>query len=244
MRMPLVRLAVVAGLSLMAAGCVDSPSLPDAPATPIRVEGPGYDELQGCVSDPDGVCAIGGVVVNPGAPPPDCNVWYSPSCGECMTGGVISGPNDMQVSSVCTGGGGTGPAPGGTDPYAPGGGAGPGAGTTPQLTTYQQGPLLWGACVLAVLGSVYTIDQVAGAFEGWWNAQQQYESARRMLNAIQANSANMEPATVQLWEFQVQYYENRRDDAVAAVREKTGGTGWALLGAGAACGAAAFMPTP
>lgn len=126
MRMLRLRFAVYVSLLLIGAACADSPTLPDTPAPVIAAGSPGYDEVQGCVSDPDGVCQIGGIVVNPGAPPPDCNVWYSPSCGECMTGGVI-GPGDMQVSSVCSGGGGTTPTPGdGGDPYAPGGGGGGG----------------------------------------------------------------------------------------------------------------------
>lgn len=243
MRMLVFRFSVAVVLLLGGAACADSPVLSDTPSPSVGEGAPRYDELQGCVTDPNGVCVIGGVVVNPGAPPPDCNVWYSPSCGECMTGGATIAPDEMRVSSVCSGGGGTGTAPGGGgDPYVPGGGTGSGSGTGG--TTYQEGPLLWGACVLAVLGSAWTVDQVAGAFQGWWNAQQDYESARRMLDAVQANSANIDPATIQLWEFQVQYYKNRRDDAVAVIEEKTGSTGWALLGAGAACGAAAFLPTP
>jgi hypothetical protein len=119
------RFAVVIGLLLTGTACADSPTLSNSPAEITAAASPGYDEVQGCVTDPDGVCQIGGIVVDPGAPPPDCNVWYSPSCGECMTGSVID-PDDMRVSSACPGGGGgIGPGPGGgADPYAPGGGGG------------------------------------------------------------------------------------------------------------------------
>lgn len=127
MRMRRLPVTAAVGLLLISAACADSPTLSDTPTQRqmIAPGAPGYDELQGCVTDPNGVCPIGGIVVNPGAPPPDCNVWYSPSCGECMTGGVIAGPDG--ISSVCLGGGGTDPAPGGGgDPYAPGGGGGGG----------------------------------------------------------------------------------------------------------------------
>jgi hypothetical protein len=131
MRMLHLRLAVASGLLLTGAACADSLLLPDASARAEMIPGgrPGYDELQGCVTDPDGVCLLPGIVVNPGAPPPDCNVWYSPSCGECMTGGSIASPDDLGISSACPGGGGTGPSPGsGGDPYGPGTG---GSGGTP-----------------------------------------------------------------------------------------------------------------
>lgn len=114
----------------------------------------------------------------------------------------------------------------------------------PTPTPYEQGPLAWGTCVLAVLGTAYTIDQVAGAFESWWQAQQEYDSARRMLDAIQENPGAYTAEMMSLWEFRVEYAEDRRDAAIDSIREKTGGTYWALAGAGAACTLAAFLPTP
>ena len=104
--------------------------------------------------------------------------------------------------------------------------------------------MAWGLCVLGVLNSVYSIDQVAGAFEGWWETQKDYESAVRMLNAINSNSESVTPEMISLWEFRVETYRIRRDAAIEAVREKVGGSYWSLVGAAGVCGIAAFLPTP
>jgi hypothetical protein len=171
-------------------------------------------------------------------------------CGQeedCMTSmDVAPALGDFSTLSGCgTGGGGTsGPGDGGGTGVV--GGTTPGTATPPPPSTsaYREGPLTWGICVLTILGSAYSIDQVAGAFQGWWTAQMEYESAKRMLDAIQANSQNIDPATMQLWEFQVEYHRKRRDDAMAVVSEKTGASYWALATAALGCGAALFLPTP
>lgn len=154
--------------------------------------------------------------------------------GDCMTSTEFTLRVDdfASVSGCGTGTGGGGGTPPGTQP------------PPPSSSAYQEGPLTWGICVLAVLGSAYSIDQVAGAFQGWWTAQTEYESAKRMLDALQANSQNIDPATMQLWEFQVEYYRDRRDEAMAGVSEKTGASYWALGTAALSCGAALFLPTP
>jgi hypothetical protein len=223
---------------LFTAACNEGPTAPSV--TPDLSPGAVYDgmSVQGCTSE--GHCVLPPISSDP-SEPPDCDMWYKPDCGACATSTVI-GPDDVQTPSSCPGGGGTGPAPGG-DPYT-GGGA---PGTTPPppgVNAYQEGPLAWGACILAILGTGYTIDQVASAFEGWWHAQQAYESAKRMYDAIVANPESTSPEAIQLWEFQMEYYKNRRDDAFGVVKERTGATGWALVGAAAACGVAAFLPTP
>lgn len=178
---------------------------------------------------------------------PQCDPWTdlnwceeSGGRGDCMNS---SAPGlEMSISSCPIEGGGgggwggTGTGDGtietGTDPGT--GFAGPAA----------EGPLLWGACVLAVLGSAYSIDQVAGAFESWWAAQREYQSARRMLDAIQANPGSATPEMISLWEFRVEYARNRRDDAMEEVGNLVNASYWTMAGAAAACGAAAFMPTP
>lgn len=171
MRMLRFRFAACAILLLAGTACADSPTLSEAPADVIAAGSPGYDEVQGCVSDPDGVCHLPGIVVDPGAPPPDCNVWYSPSCGDCMTGGVI-GPHDMQVSSACPGGGGTGPAPGGGgDPYAPGGGGGGGTPPPPPPcpdyeTTCESVPAPSDTC--ATGERIVDDPDVFGSFDALW----------------------------------------------------------------------------
>jgi hypothetical protein len=135
-----------------------------------------------------------------------------------------------------------------------GGGQWPWDGTEPTTPTptptpapedaFKTGPLAWTACILTVLNSGYSVYQVAGAFETWWGAQKEFESAERTYNSILANPDGVSLEVQQVWEFRVEYHRNRRDDAVGAVREKVGGSYWGLLFAGAACGAAAFLPTP
>jgi hypothetical protein len=65
-----------------------------------------------------------------------------------------------------------------------------------------------------------------------------------MYSAVLANSEQVSAETLQLWEFRVQYQRDRREDALGAVREKVGGSNFALAIAAASCGVAAFLPTP
>ena len=104
--------------------------------------------------------------------------------------------------------------------------------------------MAWGACVLAVLGTVYTIDQVADAFEAWWVAQREYDSVKRMYDAVVANPDAVSPETIDLWTLRVTYARDRRDAAMGSICEKTGASYWALGAAAVGCGVAAFLPTP
>jgi hypothetical protein len=156
--------------------------------------------------------------------------------GQCMSGAGY----EMSISSCPIGSG-----PGGGGGGSVGGGGSTDGSTGGSFTgPAAQGPLAWAACVLGVLNSAYSIDQVAGAFQSWYDAQRDYESARRMLDAIYANPAGTTQETISLWEFRVEYKRDQRDAAIDAVHQSVGGSYWALLGAGAACGIAAFLPTP
>jgi hypothetical protein len=114
----------------------------------------------------------------------------------------------------------------------------------PPPSGFNDGPLAWATCVLAVLVTTYSVDQVADAFTTRWDAQRAYESARRTLDAIYANPQAVSPETVGLWEFRVEYHRYRRDAAMSSVSDATNTSYWALAGAAVACGAAAFLPTP
>jgi len=152
---------------------------------------------------------------------------------QCMSS--FGSGSEMSISSCPIGGGG-----------GPIGGGRTGTGNSESSFTglAAEGPLAWAACVLAVLNSAYNIEQLAGAFEGWWDAQRDYESARRTLDAILENPNAVTPETLSLWEFRVEQHQDRRDAAIDAVHQMVGGSYWSLLGAGAACGMAAFLPTP
>jgi hypothetical protein len=103
---------------VMAAACGDAPTQPDRPDVAMG-EGPAYNATpQGCVSG--GLCTLEPIVVDGGdGSNSDCDMWWTPSCGTCMTGS-ISGPDDMQGLAGCTDGGssgaGEGPGGGGTAP--------------------------------------------------------------------------------------------------------------------------------
>jgi hypothetical protein len=226
---------------VLTAACADAPTAPDAASVAGAV--PGRD----VTLDP---------VIVIGEPDPGCDPYLTlGGCddggGECMMSDPgVTGPEETGLMG-CSGSGGTGS---GSDGAGGTGGSGgstgspgtlcPDYGCEEETTAYEQGPLAWGACVLAVLGSVYTIDQVAGAFEDWWVAQREYDSVKRMYDAVVANPESVSPETIQLWEFRLTYARDRKDAAISAVSEKTGGSYWALAGAGVACGIAAVLPTP
>lgn len=118
MRKLLLRLATLAGVLLLGAGCADSPTQPDYKDAPELAPGdaPALDQqVQGCVTD--GLCILDPIIVDPG----ECDPWMSLDwcSGDCMTS--VFEPLDQSVQSCPgdgggggSGGGGTAPAP--TDP--------------------------------------------------------------------------------------------------------------------------------
>lgn len=171
---------------------------------------------------------------------PHCDPWTDLNWCEDSGGGGGGGicmssfgsGFEMSISSCPIGGGGGGGSTGG------------GTGGSTMTGPAAEGPLAWGACVLAVLGSVYAIDQVSAQFESWYDAQKELESAVRMLDAIQANPESVSPETMSLWEFRVEVARARRDDAIGEVRNVVNSSYWALGTAAVSCGFAAFLPTP
>jgi hypothetical protein len=240
MRRTIRRLAAVL-LPLILLGCGDlttSPVVADLPGP----AGPMYSSDCYLRSD--------GVFVCPEQEPvwDSCGEYYM-DCGggDCMTSDAGTGGIDGTTAQGCTGGGGGSGGDDGDGYGGPGGGEhdGDDGGSDPvEPNAYKEGPLLWGACMLAVLGSAYSVDQVADAFVAWWDAQQDYESAKRMYDAVVANYESVSPETIQLWEFRVTYAADQRDAAINAVSEKTNASYWALGAAAVGCGAAAFLPTP
>ena len=133
-----------------------------------------------------------------------------------------------------------------SDPDTWGGGGGgdpaPPEDDTDPAKSYQQGPLLWTVCVLAMLNSTYTVAQVGDKFASWYAAYQEAEGLLRLYQTIVEN--NPDPAIRQLYEYQYKQARQRQEDARGAVSEATGASAWALLGAGLACGASVLAPTP
>lgn len=133
-----------------------------------------------------------------------------------------------------------------SDPNPWGGGGSGGNPPPPENTdpakSYEQGPLLWGACVLAMVGSTYSISQVAGKFETWYKAYRDAEGAQRLWLAAVENNAEI--AIQMQLEYQYKQARLRQEDSAGAVSEATHTTYFALFAAAAACGATALIPSP
>jgi hypothetical protein len=236
---------------IILSACAD---LPTTPQVMVSEQGPNYL----CDTMVDGVyvmCPVNPTI--PGPPPPSCDPWTSPDwCagdGEPCITSAVDDPEYLAVTGCLPGGG--GPGGGATtcptwDPTCsadpPDGGDDSGAGQPPP-TPYAEGPLLWAACVLAVVGSTYTVDVVGSKFVAWYDAHRALVHAERALNAayeMMRDGYEFDPDAVRLLEFRVELAEQRRNDAVGAVEEATGVSVLTLLGAGFACGAAIAAPTP
>lgn len=142
---------------------------------------------------------------------------------------------------------GAGPTPGDGEDLPDGGFGTPDTGEEPKLTPYDEGPFLWAACVLAAVGSAYSVEVVGNKFVAWYDAHKGLVSASRNLETalrMQRDGYVWEPGTIELLYYKLDQAYMRRDDAVGAVEEATGVSILTLIGAGFACGAAAAAPTP
>lgn len=150
---------------------------------------------------------------------------------------VVAPPPEIPPCDACNyypGGGGYGGSGGGGDWGGTGGGE--------DKSAYEEGPLLWGTCVLALVGSTYSIWQVADKFESWYRAYKDAEGAERLWQATVENNAD--PYIQQLYEYQYKQAHQRQVDAAGVVGEATRTSYSALLAAGFACGATVLLPTP
>lgn len=137
------------------------------------------------------------------------------------------------------GGGGSSPTP----EMAGGGGGGTSPGsTTANSDSFSQGPLLWGACILGIVGSTVSVYDVAGSFQTWYDAYQHAQGAYNLWQATVQNNAD--PVTQQLYEFEYRQAYQAQQNAANAVSSATNTSVMTLVGAALACGAAALAPTP
>jgi len=183
--------------------------------------------LSDCTNRQDSQCLLEPVtVVAPPAQPPTCE-----ACGSTQR------PRD----------GGDGDGDGGSDNggWPSGGGdSADGGDEDPdqEQSAYKEGPLLWAACILALMGSTYTVAEVAGKFEAWYKAYQDAEGAQRLWQATVQN--NSPSSTQQLYEYQYKQARLRQEDARGDVASATNASYFALATAAIACGATALVPTP
>jgi hypothetical protein len=227
----LLRIAALLCLLLGATGCHDvtlpQPSAADLPAA-VPVLNEEYQSLACC--DPV-------IVVAPGPVEPACDPYTDPnfcqgSGDDCMMSGGVGG--DVQGITDCNSGGSDGGSDGSSPPPPPG----------DTVEPDPEGPLLWGACVLAMVGSVYAIDQVGAKFEAWWEAQKEYNRARAVYQYTWDNQDSLvDPSSLAIAEMRMNFALQRRDDAIGAVHDLTGASIFALAAAAVTCGPAVFAPT-
>ncbi len=214
MRNPIICI-LAGGLLVGLSACGEEPG---SPTGTVPIAGPEYAET--CVST--GYCPVEGITATaqgPGSPTDqtsqsECSYTSETECGQP------------------TGGGGTGPV----GPY-------PSPDDSTAARSYEEGPLVWAACVLAVLGSTYSVWEVANEFQGWWDAHREYDMAWRTWYATYDDPSipDWEKAYNQLRLNQARQRENdARDDVSSA----TNASGWALAGAAVACGASMLIPGP
>lgn len=137
------------------------------------------------------------------------------------------------------------PCPGCEAPFPgtfPGGDGGYGGGGSPAPNAYEEGPLLWAGCVLALLGTTYSVWQVSDKFQTWYNAHRDAAGAQGLWQATVQNNAD--PYIQQLYEYQYRQAHQRAEDAKGAVSEATRASYFALTASAIACGATALLPTP
>ncbi|HET7463012.1 MAG TPA: hypothetical protein VFJ82_17295 [Longimicrobium sp.] len=137
------------------------------------------------------------------------------------------------------------PAPDGTGPGTePDGGIGGTSPTTPPDAdqAYTQGPIAWGACILAIGGSTLSVYDVLDKFEAWHDAYVDARGAYALWQATVQNNA--EPAIQQLYEYQYKQARQRQEDAKGDVSSSTNMSFVALGSFALTCGALALAPTP
>jgi len=169
---------------------------------------------------------------------PTCNPWLDADWCEGEGSQCMSATGETTLATCGYPiGGGTQPDDGNIAPVPPSPGDG--------VAAEEEGILLWGTCILALVGSVYSIDQVGSKFKTWWDAKKMYDRAKTAYDFAWDNRESLvDPSMLAVTQLRMEYAEQRLDDAVGAVRDATGVSALALIAAGVACLPAAVAPTP
>ena len=183
--------------------------------------GPRYDS--GCVTSSSG-CTLEPIGVT--VPPYGGGGWASGPDDAC--GGWMCWDKSYQDY-------------GGGDSWDPGAPTGTSSGDP---KAFEEGPLLWAGCVLAVVGSGMAIDQVADAFKTWYDAAQNLQAEQRVMDSLHANQDNVDPGSYQVEQYRLEQAQQKAADAAGNVSSITNVSYVALAAAAVACGASVLMPTP
>lgn len=206
---------------LLMAGCSDVPTAPD-----LRIGEAGPRQGEATILDP--VVVIG--TPQPGCDPStDLNFCQGDDGGECMTG-ISPSLGDFSTVSGCNDTGGSRP-PANPAPQPP-----------VEPTPVYEGPGAFAACVgtlLLLMGTTASLDPLAHSL---YEARNNYDSARRMYDAVMANNPTLEMEL--LYAHRVDVAKNGYDDAVRDYALGAGATVIAVGGAVLVCSPGLLLPTP
>jgi hypothetical protein len=237
-------------LLLLVGACSDLPTSTFPPAADLDHSGLVQENSIECGGDSN-PCLLPPAGNDPGDPVCDPYLTLSGCGGEC-TEGTPGSPETVGVEGCGWTGGGGGGGGGGGDPSGGGGGGGetpPGVCPTwdPDCAagSYDQGPLLWAACILTLTGSLVSVNDVAGAFQTWHEASGRLSVAERELLMVQENYPHAVDHATLLWaqsqRDQAQLWYNAAKSAVSS----SANVSYLALGmAAVTCGASLFLPTP
>lgn len=211
------------------AACADStmpePQAGNSTAIPVGSAGPSNDYLLPPIT-----------VTVPGGCDPWTDInWCQGAGGEggqCMADIGFGYGGELALSSCPIGGGGGGPGKGG----------GSGSGGTPGTPPTDEGPGAFAACVgtlLVVLGTTATMEPLA---HDLYAARNDYNSAKRMYDAVMANNPTLEMEL--LYEHRVEVAKNGYEGAVRGYAAGAGATVLAVTAAVVACSPGLLLPTP
>jgi hypothetical protein len=169
------------------------------------------------------------VIVVPGGCDPytDINFCEGSGGGSCISG-VSPSLGDFDTLAGCG-------EPGG-------GGGGTKTPSRPPPTPTDEGPGTFAACIGALLVLAGTTATMQPLAEGVYTARNEYDSARRMYSAVQANNPSLEMEL--LYESRVAAARTNYDNAVQSYAVAAGASVLTVIGAVVVCSPGLILPTP
>ena len=116
------------------------------------------------------------------------------------------------------------------------------------LTFWRRDPLPPALCVLAVIGYVDSVDDVADEFEAWWQTEKAVRRANAILEDLiglrESGAYYVSESDMDMAYYRLEVATEARDAARGEVSGATRASWYTLAGAALACGATALLPTP
>lgn len=171
-------------------------------------------------------------VIQARSPGEDFNLQGCVSDGYCIIDGVTAvapPPEDPCARGDCWD---RGDGEGGGD----GSGGGSWGGENPEPD--EDGPMVFGACVLAVIGATVSVYVVADAFRSWYDTALSIDRVKRILQMDLEHSVRI------AYQLELDRLLERWNDQKSNISLLTGGTALALGVAAVSCAPTMFLPTP